>query len=138
MATLKYSRQREAIKNYLICTREHPTADTVYAKIREEYPNISLGTVYRNLALLVELGEVVKVPSLDGCDHFDGDTSAHYHFICTSCGAISDLEQSQVGDLSVVTNKINKDFDGEIEGMVVHFRGKCSNCKIEKNNTSNN
>ena len=54
MATLKYSRQRESIKNYLQSTTEHPTADTVYAHVREEFPNISLGTVYRNLNLLAE------------------------------------------------------------------------------------
>ena len=57
MATLKYSRQRESIKNYLASTTEHPTADTVYMHVKEEFPNISLGTVYRNLNLLTDLGE---------------------------------------------------------------------------------
>ena len=129
MAALKYSRQREAIKSFLMSTKEHPTADAVYSKIREEYPNISLGTVYRNLALLVELGEAVKVPSMDGCDHFDGDVSTHYHFICTGCGAISDLTEEQVGDLTGFKNRINSGFEGEIEGVSVHFHGKCHSCK---------
>ena len=61
MATLKYSRQRESIKNYLASTTEHPTADTVYMHVKEEFPNISLGTVYRNLNLLTDLGEAVKI-----------------------------------------------------------------------------
>ena len=73
MATLKYSRQRESIKNYLASTTEHPTADTVYMHVKEEFPNISLGTVYRNLNLLTDLGEAVKITTPDGGDRFDGD-----------------------------------------------------------------
>ena len=61
MKILKYSRQRESIKASLMNRKDHPTADAVYASIREEFPNISLGTVYRNLNLLVELGEVQKL-----------------------------------------------------------------------------
>lgn len=129
MAALKYSRQREAIKNYLMSTKEHPTADMVYNKIRDEYPNISLGTVYRNLALLVELGEAVKVPSLDGCDHFDGDTSRHYHFVCTDCKSITDLNAEAVGDMNELHERANRHFGGMIEGSSVYFYGKCENCK---------
>lgn len=82
MKILKYSRQRESIKAFLYGRHDHPTADAVYTGIREEFPNISLGTVYRNLNLLVELGEINKVTCGDGKDHFDADTSPHYHFIC--------------------------------------------------------
>ena len=56
MAVLRYSKQRESIKNYLCGREDHPTADMIYTSIREEYPNISLGTIYRNLSLLVEIG----------------------------------------------------------------------------------
>ena len=61
MKTLKYSRQRESIKSCLMARHDRPTADALYTSIREEYPNISLGTVYRNLNLLVELGEIQKL-----------------------------------------------------------------------------
>ena len=61
MKTLKYSRQRESIKANLMSRHDHPTADALYASIREEFPNISLGTVYRNLNLLVETGEILKL-----------------------------------------------------------------------------
>lgn len=128
MATLKYSRQREAVKNYLMSTKEHPTADMVYSKIREEYPNISLGTVYRNLSLLVELGEAIKVPSMDGCDHFDGDTSAHYHFICKECGGIRDIDADLGESLSQINKMVNKGFGGSIEGAEIHFHGTCEEC----------
>lgn len=131
MATLKYSRQREAIKEYLMSTKAHPTADVVYSKIREDFPNISLGTVYRNLSLLVELGEAVKVPSFDGCDHFDGDVSVHYHFICRECGGISDLTVEQIGSLDEIRNKANSNFSGTVEGAAIHFFGKCEKCGIQ-------
>ena len=71
MKTLKYSRQRESIKACLMNRHDHPTADALYASIREEYPNISLGTVYRNLNLLVETGEIQRLTCGDGADHFD-------------------------------------------------------------------
>ena len=71
MKQLKYSRQRESIKACLMARHDHPTADAIYASIREEFPNISLGTVYRNLNLLVELGEIRKLRCGDGADHFD-------------------------------------------------------------------
>ena len=77
MAALKYSRQRESIKNYLLSTNEHPSADIVYQHVREDFPNISLGTVYRNLKLLTEIGEAVKISSPDGIDRFDGFIQPH-------------------------------------------------------------
>ena len=72
MATLKFSRQRESIKQYLASTKEHPTADMVYMHVKEDYPNISLGTVYRNLNLLTDIGEALKIATPDGADRFDG------------------------------------------------------------------
>lgn len=63
MATLKYSRQRESIKEFLTGRTDHPTADFVYENMKQIYPNISLGTVYRNLSLLADLGEIQKLSS---------------------------------------------------------------------------
>ena len=71
MKIRKYSRQRESLKHCLSIRCDHPTADALYASIREEFPNISLGTVYRNLNLLVELGEIQKLSFGDGADRFD-------------------------------------------------------------------
>ena len=88
MKTLKYSRQRESIKACLMSRKDHPTADALYTSIREQFPNISLGTVYRNLNLLVELGEIRKLSCGDGTDHFDYDTSPHYHYVCRQCGRV--------------------------------------------------
>ena len=89
MAGLKYSKQRASIKDYLMHTTSHPTADTVYLHIKEEFPNISLGTVYRNLNLLADIGEALRIPTPDGGDRFDGRCEPHYHVVCTNCGMYS-------------------------------------------------
>ena len=86
MAALKYSRQRESIKNYLLSTNEHPSADIVYQHVREDFPNISLGTVYRNLKLLAELGEITRFSCGDGSEHFDYTTEP-LHMLQTDPGS---------------------------------------------------
>lgn len=125
MKNLKYSRQRESIKACLMARRDHPTADALYTSIRQQFPNISLGTVYRNLNLLVELGEIQKFSCGDGTDHFDYDTSPHYHFICKACGKIVDL--SMKTDVNLEKSACEY-VDGTIEGHTVFFYGTCANC----------
>lgn len=75
MKTLKYSRQRESIKACLMSRKDHPTADALYTSIREQFPNISLGTVYRNLNLLVELGEIRKLSCGDDVWYHGGKSA---------------------------------------------------------------
>ena len=79
MANLKRSKQRESIKAFLATRTDHPTADTIYMNIRQEFPNISLGTVYRNLNLLANIGEAIKITTPDGADRFDGNVKPHCH-----------------------------------------------------------
>lgn len=124
--TIKFSRQREAIKDYLLHTKEHPTADTIYMNIREQYPNISLGTVYRNLNFLLEQGEIIKIECGDGCDHFDGNILPHNHFICKECHKLLDLNMKPIDQINAIANV---DFDGDIEGNITYFYGICGNCK---------
>ncbi len=122
---LKYSKQREAIKNYLMSTKEHPTADTVYLHVKEEFPNISLGTVYRNLNLLADIGEVTKISFSEGGDRFDGFTKPHYHFYCRDCCKLIDLDI----DMSDMINHIaSEKFDGIIESHTILFQGQCEEC----------
>lgn len=128
-ATVKFSRQREAIKDYLFHTKEHPTADTIYMNIKEQYPNISLGTVYRNLNFLLEQGEIIKVDCGDGCDHFDGNVKPHCHFVCHECHRLIDLDPEPVNQMIAIANK---GFDGDIEGNVTYFYGICGDCKRKK------
>lgn len=129
MKTLKYSRQRESIKACLMTRCDHPTADAIYTSIREEFPNISLGTVYRNLNLLVELGEIQKLNCGDGKDHFDADTSPHYHFVCKHCGAVVDIPMST---LSEVDRVAEGHIGASIDSHTIYFYGTCQDCRIHE------
>lgn len=126
---LKYSKQRESIKNFLVTRYDHPTAETVYLNIRKEFPNISLGTVYRNLNLLAEIGEIQKLSPGIGPDRFDGDPAPHYHFICRHCGCVMDLTVSGLDHINILAGQ---DFDGEIEGHITYFYGSCPSCKASE------
>lgn len=127
---LKYSRQRESIKNFLAARYDHPTAETVYQSIREEFPNISLGTVYRNLSLLSEIGEIQKLSTGIGPDRFDGNPAPHYHFICNGCESVLDLAVTGLEHINILAAQ---NFDGEIEGHITYFYGKCPACKAKMN-----
>ena len=129
MANVKYSRQREAIKEFLASTKEHPTADTVYMHVREEFPRISLGTVYRNLNLLADMGEINKITTPDGGDRFDGTVEPHYHVICTSCGKVIDLYMEPLDSIDKLAEKC---FDGSIESHTAMFFGTCGDCLKKK------
>ena len=126
MAQVKYSRQREAIKHYLKNTKSHPTANTIYEDLSKEYPNISLGTVYRNLNFLVENGDIIRLNCGEDVDRFDADTDAHYHFLCRICHEVSDLEMESLTHINTLASA---SFDGEIEGHSVFFQGICAKCK---------
>lgn len=129
MKTLKYSRQRESIKAFLHERTDHPTADTVYQCIRESVPNISLGTVYRNLNLLAELGEIQKLSCGDGKEHFDWNPEPHYHFVCRGCGSVEDLPMEP---LSGVEAQAQKHTGSRIEGHLIFFKGLCADCARQK------
>lgn len=129
---IKYSRQRESIKDFLRTRYDHPTAETIYSNIRQQYPNISLGTVYRNLGLLTELGEIQTLSTGIGPDRFDGNPAPHYHFFCNECGSVMDLPLTGLDHINLLAQH---DFSGTIEGHMAYFYGKCPQCqkKLAKN-----
>jgi len=122
----KHSKQRELIYSFLATRKDHPTADMVYANVRKSSPNISLGTVYRNLALLADSGQIQRLRLGDGIDRFDANLSPHYHFVCSSCGAVIDLDMEGIGE---ILKAAEKNFDGTVEGHVTYFYGRCGACK---------
>ena len=130
MKAVKYSRQRESIKEYLKSRTDHPTADMIYAAVRQIYPNISLGTVYRNLTLLTEQGEIQKISCGEGSDRFDARMDKHYHFICRRCGSVMDLPSMDMNHIDILAGN---GFDGRIEGHSTFFYGLCRDCmQMEK------
>lgn len=122
---MKYSRQREAVLECLRGRHDHPTADAIFQTLREDDPKISLGTVYRNLGLLTELGQIQKISCGDGTERYDACMDPHYHFICNHCGKIIDLHSrpiEHVNDAAV---------DEDIAVVDTHsliFRGICKIC----------
>lgn len=128
MAAVRRSKQRDAIKAYLLSTTAHPTAEVVYENIKKDFPNISLGTVYRNLNFLVEHDEALRLDCGDGFDHFDGNTHPHNHFFCKSCGRIIDLKMDKIDHIDLIAAA---GFDGRIDDHIIYFRGICKDC-LEK------
>ena len=122
---IKRSIQRELIRDNLTHRTDHPTADMVYQSIREELPNISLGTVYRNLSLLTSLGKIMKITCENHADRFDGQTKPHAHFECKSCGCLQDIPFKP----SIhPQEEIGAGFDGIISDYTITFRGYCAKC----------
>ena len=119
-APMKNSRQRNAILECVMSHHDHPTADIIYQELRESFPNISLGTVYRNLSLLTSLGKIMKITCENHADRFDGQTIPHAHFECKSCGCLQDIPFKP----SVHPQEdIGEGFDGIISDYTITFRG---------------
>jgi len=127
MQKLNYSRQRQAIKDCLTFSKMHPTADDVYMDVRQQFPNISLGTIYRNLKLLIDIGEVVKVSNKDGKDRFDGNPEPHNHFQCVRCNKVMDLD-FDMENIHKINQLAGDNFAGEITSSSTMFYGTCSDC----------
>ncbi|MFV0362087.1 MAG: transcriptional repressor [Suipraeoptans sp.] len=128
MATIKYSKQRASILDYLSDTKEHPTADTVYSDLRKTNPNISLGTVYRNLNLLADMGEIMKITTENGGVRFDYNTAPHYHVICKNCGSVQDL-MLDADKVSEFIDLAESAYDGTIDSHSLLFYGSCNKCR---------
>lgn len=123
MAT-KYSRQREMILQNLCSRTDHPTADELYFDLKEELPNLSLGTLYRNLAMLSENGTILKF-HCGTSDRFDGNNELHYHLICEDCGRLYDLDHSPVNQLN---SMFSENYKGKIKSHLLVFYGVCEKC----------
>ena len=129
MEQKRYSRQRELIYQCLQEMKVHPTAEMIYQTLKPDHPKLSLGTVYRNLNLLAEIGEIQKLSPGIGPDRFDGNPALHYHFICRHCGCVMDLTVSGLDHINILAGQ---DFDGEIEGHITYFYGTCPSCKASE------
>lgn len=96
--TTRYSKKREAILDAMRRTESHPTAEWLYQQLKPEHPDLSLGTVYRNLTLFREQGVIRSVGVVDGHERFDANTENHTHFICARCHAVIDIPDVGAGE----------------------------------------
>lgn len=123
---MRYSKQRDLVYEIVKNSHDHPTADTIYLKAREEMPNISLGTVYRNLTELVESNQILRVIVPGDSDHFDHTLINHSHFLCKECKSVTDLNKVDVDDLITTIEKNNK---VKILSNQISFIGICPKCQ---------
>lgn len=126
-----YSRKRQAIYDLLLSTKEHPTADWIYSNLKPIYPDLSLGTVYRNVKLLESKGMVQSVTVVNGCERFDADVRPHSHFVCNGCGRVIDVYFKR--NITDLTGDLMLDGIKRVDSYSLIYYGICENCETVEN-----
>ena len=126
-ATTKQFKKRNAILECLMNTKCHPSAEMVHEMLQAEHPDISLATVYRNLALFKRQGTIMSVATVSGTERFDANTEPHVHFICSSCDAVLDLPQIQVPES--LENDVESCSGCRVSSCQLTFNGLCTSCQ---------
>lgn len=127
---MKYSHQRELILKTLQKSPVHPTAEEIYAKVKEELNTISLGTVYRNLNLLTEFGAIRKLETAGNTSvRYDGRKDEHCHLVCTSCGTITDIE---LGMFPSIDSSVERETGFTVFEHGIVLKGTCAECSTDK------
>ena len=125
----RYSKKREAILAAIRGTNCHPSAEWVYQTLKPAHPDLSLGTVYRNLVFFQENGDIQSVGVVKGQERFDSVTTPHSHFICQQCGAVIDLDKTP---LNVQLDRdISRQYGLSVERHELTFYGTCQTCMQE-------
>ena len=122
---MRYSRQREKIYEFLLQSDDHPSAEMIYTGLKDELPELSLGTVYRNLHLLEELGKIRRVTSHQGNERYDAICGDHAHFICLKCGSILDLPGP---DPQVLQDSLPLEEGYHVSNLDMILSGECPQC----------
>jgi Fur family peroxide stress response transcriptional regulator len=120
------SKQKEAILRVLKGTTSHPGADWVYEQVKREIPNISLGTVYRNLKLLKQEGEILELDLASTLSRFDGNSQDHYHFRCEQCGRVFDVDELVDKEID---DRVAQKTGFKVSYHRLEFRGLCKDCQ---------
>ena len=123
---MKYSRQRELVLNSVLWSNEHPTAEMIYENVRKEIPNISLGTVYRNLNQLVKHGMIRKVLLPGESDRFDKTLEHHNHVYCKKCHQLFDISSFNV---EKINQTIERETGFQLLSHDIIFQGICKQCR---------
>ena len=131
-ATSKNFRKRNAILSYLRGTNAHPSAETIYSDLKQEIPDLSMATVYRNLTKFRQEGMVQCVATVKGVERYDGYTDPHVHFICRHCDAVIDLHEMQIPP-QLIQEAVSVT-GGQVDCCSLSFTGLCRDC-LEKENT---
>ncbi len=125
-SSTKQFRKRNAILEVLRMTDTHPSAEMVHEMLQAEHPDISLATVYRNLARFKSQGIIQSVATVRGIERFDANTDPHVHFICTGCDAVLDLPQIEVPQS--LSCSVEQCSGCNVQSCQLSFTGLCSSC----------
>lgn len=125
---LKLTPQRIAVYKYLKSTNEHPSAETIYNALQEEYPTMSLATVYKALKVLVEVNLVQEINVGEGTFRYDGNVEPHPHAHCTNCFRVDDIEGIS---FSFLNDEVKNHTNYNILSNQVYFYGLCQDCTKE-------
>lgn len=129
----KRSRKRDAILECICSTKTHPSAEWVYMQLKPSIPDLSLGTVYRNINMFREEGTIVSVGVVAGLERFDGNTAPHVHFVCSQCGAVLDVGSIEVPvELTALAEEAT---GGTVTGCSLSFAGLCPACQSGENSS---
>ena len=123
---LKVTSQRLAICNFILSRKDHPTAEQIYQELRNEYPTISLGTIYKNLHLLQELELIQELGFNEGSVRHDPDMEVHVNMVCSKCGKISDYKADKVEKL---WNALISDIGIKPKGQRIDIYYECDDCQ---------
>ena len=130
----RYSKKREAILNTIRSSDAHPSAEWIYQTLKPTHPDLSLGTVYRNLLFFQQQGTIQSVGVVGGQERFDATTTPHSHFVCTRCGAVIDLHKIPMD--AKLNRAVREQYGFEVQRHELTFYGKCKACmqaeKIEE------
>lgn len=125
-SSTKQFKKRNAILEVLRGTTTHPSAEMVHEMLHAEHPDISLATVYRNLARFKSQGVIQSVATVRGTERFDANTNPHVHFICSNCDAVIDLHQIQMPQAQDYSPE--ESGGCQIQNCQLTFTGLCGNC----------
>ncbi len=128
-AKRNFSAKREAIYETLASTKSHPTAEWVYDQLKPSIPDLSLGTVYRNLTVFKELGLTKCVGVVNGKERFDADMSQHPHFVCTRCLSVIDVPIKRNFVDCNIYDYVAKECGVTVEDHNIVFYGFCNGCR---------
>lgn len=126
MKSRNFSCKRSAILNKIKSTKCHPSAEWVFSQLKSDYPRLSLGTVYRNISDFKKDGLIISIGVVDGKERFDGNTSPHTHFICSSCGSVIDIDIPLQGEEYLQNAAQIHGVQVDSYDLVLH--GKCPKC----------
>lgn len=124
--SLRMTRQRQVIMEELRATDQHPSADDLHGRVKQKLPRISLGTVYRNLEILTELGEIQTIALAGSLKRFDGIPQNHYHMRCVNCDRLVDAPMEVIDSLE---RALQEKTEFRILDHQLEFTGICPDCQ---------